>query len=57
LRRKITQATDLGFALLDQWGINLILVEPDVPMVDALPKDEWSVLYQDDVSILLGRSR
>ena len=54
---QIIQATDEGFTLLDEWDIQLILVEPEMKIVDALPKNEWSVLYQDDVSILLGRSR
>ncbi|TAK11920.1 MAG: hypothetical protein EPO32_10415 [Anaerolineae bacterium] len=42
-------------ALLDEWGINSVLVEPTWPLVAALKAQGWQVLYEDDVSVLLGR--
>jgi len=53
---QIINATDEGFALLDQWGVNFVLLEPHWPIVAALQDQHWSVLYQDDHSILLARA-
>jgi len=52
---QIVSASDEGFALIDQRDINFVLLEPGTPIVDALAEQGWSVLYQDDLSSLLGR--
>ncbi|MBI3159425.1 MAG: hypothetical protein HYZ26_07490 [Chloroflexi bacterium] len=41
--------------LLARWEINSVLVEPHWPLVNALREAGWRVLYEDDVSVLLGR--
>jgi hypothetical protein len=52
---QIVNATDEGFALLDQWDVNFVLLEPHWAIISALQAQDWSVLYQDDLSILLAR--
>jgi hypothetical protein len=53
---QIINATDDGFELLDQWDVNFVLVEPHWPIVNALQAQYWATLFQDDVSVLLGRA-
>lgn len=40
---------------LEQWGANLILVEPSWALNKVLPYEDWTILYQDEVSVLYGR--
>jgi hypothetical protein len=42
-------------ALLDQWQVNLILLEPWQPVVAQLPQEGWQLLYEDDRSVVYGR--
>ena len=51
---QIINATDDSFALLDQWDVKFVLVEPHWPIVKALQAQHWATLFQDDVSVLLG---
>ncbi|MBN2499223.1 MAG: hypothetical protein JXB38_00570 [Anaerolineales bacterium] len=41
--------------VLDEWQVNLILIEPHWELNYALEDADWEILYQDDVSILYGR--
>jgi hypothetical protein len=37
-----------------EWGIELALLEPNAPVRFALHESGWSVLYEDDRSVILG---
>jgi hypothetical protein len=52
---QIINASDEGFALLDQWNVNFVLLEPHWPIVGSLQEQGWRLLYQDDISTLLAR--
>ncbi len=43
-------------AVLDRWQVNLVLVEPDLPIARVLPCAGWQVLYRDDHAVLLARN-
>jgi len=53
--REIVNGSDKGLALLDQRGVNLILLEPNWPLLDILPLEGWDLLYRDEKSVLYGR--
>jgi hypothetical protein len=37
----------------EQWGIRSVLVEPEVPLADALRVEPgWSIAYEDEVAVL-----
>lgn len=49
-------AGDSGWqAILERWGVRLVLLEPDQPLVRLLPAAGWKLLYQDNHSVLYGR--
>lgn len=41
--------------ILDHWGIHLVLIEPNRPLVRELTSAGWHLLFQDRVSVLYGR--
>jgi hypothetical protein len=41
--------------ILNQWDVNLILVEADLPMVKELAQEGWELLYKDNMSVVYGR--
>lgn len=41
--------------VLDRWGIRLILLKPERPVVSALAQNGWKLLYQDKVAVVYGR--
>ncbi len=42
-------------AILDQWKIKLVLIEPGRPLALELPQAGWKLLYQDDQAVVFGR--
>jgi hypothetical protein len=40
---------------LNQWGINIVLIEPEAPLSAALSASHWQTLYQDDQAVLFTR--
>ncbi len=42
-------------AVLDQWKIKLVLIEPGRPLAVELPLAGWKLLYQDDQAVIFGR--
>ncbi len=42
-------------AVLDHWGVNLVLMEPQAPLTRVLPYEGWCTLYRDEKSVVLGR--
>jgi hypothetical protein len=43
--------------IFKSWGIKIALLEPTAPLSFALQKAGWSVLHEDDRSIILGQDR
>lgn len=41
--------------VLDRWEVNLILVEPEMPVVGAVEEAGWELLYEDEMAVLWGR--
>jgi hypothetical protein len=41
-------------SLFENWGIRLVMIEPDAPLVTVLQSSGWQVLYQDSVSVVLA---
>jgi hypothetical protein len=44
-------------ATLDSWDVDLVLLEPDYPIVAQLQERNWELLYNDENSVLYGRRR
>lgn len=42
-------------AVLDQWDVRLVLVEPGFPLVPRLELAGWRLLYRDGISVVYGR--
>ncbi len=42
-------------AVLEEWGVNLVLIEPGLPLARALEEADWEELYRDDVAVVYGR--
>lgn len=51
----IVQAGEGWQAKLDQWQINLVLLEPDRPVVVHLAEAGWQLLYADEGAVVYGR--
>jgi hypothetical protein len=41
--------------VLDDWGINLLLTEPTLPVVAHLSANGWDLLYEDEVAVVYKR--
>lgn len=54
---QIANATNKGIQLLDTWKINLVLLEPNWPIVEKLASSGWKIYYKDNQSIILGRNQ
>ena len=44
-----------GRSLLDSWDIRVIFIEAGTPLAHDLETHGWTVLFQDDMAIILGR--
>ncbi len=52
---QVVSGEEAGWDVLEQWGVRLILLEPDWPVVRELPARGWRELYQDEVAVIFGR--
>jgi hypothetical protein len=41
--------------VLDRWGVRLVLLEPDMPLVNLLKERDWKLLYSDEVAVIYAR--
>jgi hypothetical protein len=41
-------------SLFEKWGIRLVMIEPEAPLVTVLQSSGWQVLYQDPISVVLA---
>lgn len=51
----VIQAADGWQEILDKWQINLVLVEPDRPIVNLLDIYGWKLIYKNEVADLYQR--
>ena len=47
---QVMRAEDGWQDVLNEWDVQLVLVEPDMPIVDKLIQQGWSKLYRDDLA-------
>jgi len=40
---------------LDEWGVNLILLEPSRPLLKELASNGWDLIYEDDTAVVYSR--
>jgi hypothetical protein len=40
---------------LDQWGVNLILLEPTRPLITKLASHGWDLIYADEIAVIYSR--
>ena len=52
---QVVQADDDWEKVLDQWGVNVILLEPFRPVVHELERTGWQLLYEDEIAVIFGR--
>lgn len=55
--QQIVHAEPQAWDLLDRWQVQIILLEPDQPIVRQLPAHGWKVVHQDSISILFLREK
>jgi hypothetical protein len=41
--------------VLNKWGVNLVLLEPDRPVIGNLERSGWKLLYADRMAVVYGR--
>ncbi len=52
---KISNAENGWAEALERWQVNLVLLEPDAPLLKALQGAGWRVLYRSQTAVLYGR--
>lgn len=52
---RIVRAEEGWQEALDRWGVHLVLLEPDMPLVKWLKEKGWNLLYSDEVAVVYGR--
>ncbi|MBI5842358.1 MAG: hypothetical protein HZB19_19905 [Chloroflexi bacterium] len=51
--QEITRGTDQSLQLLEEWKINIVLLEPERPLVKVLEERGWTVAFRDEISVVL----
>lgn len=52
---QVVQAEDGWEQILEEWGVGVILLEPDRPVVAQLENNDWRLLHKDEKSVAYGR--
>ena len=52
---QVVQADDGWQTVLDDWDVNLVLIEPVRPLARELANEDWQLLYEDDLAVVYGR--
>ncbi len=50
--QEVVQGTPEGFAVLEKWHIQAILLEPSWPIVKLLPYEGWTEAYHDNTAVI-----
>ncbi|MGA7192048.1 MAG: hypothetical protein WBW94_00345, partial [Anaerolineales bacterium] len=53
----VVDGTPQGFAVLDQWKVQTILLEPTWPIIKLLPSAGWKEVYQDNMAVIFIREK
>ena len=53
----VVDGTPRGFAILNQWNIQTVLLEPSWPIVNLLPLAGWQEVYQDNMAVIFVRAK
>ncbi|MGA7607243.1 MAG: hypothetical protein WCA79_15100, partial [Anaerolineales bacterium] len=53
----VVDGTPQGFAILDQWKVQTILLEPSWPIIKLLPSAGWREVYQDQMAVIFIREK
>jgi hypothetical protein len=53
----VVDGTPQGFAILDQWKVQTILLEPSWPIIKLLPSAGWREVYQDNMAVIFVREK
>ncbi len=51
----VVNARSNAFDSLDAWNVNIVLLEPDRPIIEALKKSGWKMAYEDKKAVILIR--
>ena len=51
----VVRAEDGWGDILDRWDVDLVLVEPNLPLVDHLEGAGWQLLHSDPIAVVYGR--
>ena len=41
--------------IIDKYGVNFVLLEPDRPIIKTLLDNNWKISYQDEISVIVSR--
>ncbi len=53
--REIVSGSDDGLALLDEWDVRVVLLEPGWPVLNRLSQQGWEPAYRDEQSVIYTR--
>ncbi|MBT3313814.1 MAG: hypothetical protein HN390_04295 [Anaerolineae bacterium] len=53
--KQVTKGGEAAQQILDEWDVNLILLEPGWAVGNELSEQGWELLYEDDISVVYGR--
>ena len=53
----VVDGTPQGFAILDQWKVQTILLEPTWPIIKLLPSSGWREVYHDNMAVIFVREK
>lgn len=53
----VVRGTPQGFSILDQWRIQMVILEPDWPIVRLLPASNWREVYRDKMAVIFTREK
>lgn len=53
----VVEGTPQGFAILDQWKVRTILLEPGWPIIKLLPSTGWREAYSDNIAVIFVREK
>ncbi len=51
----VVNAKSNAFDSLDTWNVNIVLLEPDRPIIEALKQSGWKMAYEDEKAVILIR--
>lgn len=53
--QSVASAQDNALTILNQWDVNIVLIESNSPVVKLLKENQWRTAFQDEMSVVLIR--